>query len=183
MKHGTVTQILQLVSSGEADFSFSTTPKQPMPDLVSFACYNLGWLLVTRPEHELLRRPTISLGDIASFPIITYDDTYSSYGVLVQAFRAQGIEPSFSLTEADSDIMKEYVRSGIGVAVIKDGAFEPARDRDLGARKLDGLVPESSIDVSVRRDAPLSKAALAFINLLQPKLGSSIRAKLAAPFR
>ena len=183
VKHGTLTQILHLVTSGEADFSLSTSPKQPMPDLVSFACYNLGWLLVTRPDHPLLRSPCLSLRDVASFPIITYDETFSSHGVLLEAFRAHGIEPNFALTEADSDIMKEYVRSGIGVAIVKDGAFDPERDKDIGARKLDGLVPESSIDISVRRDAPLTKPAFAFINLLQPKLANTIRARLAAPYR
>ena len=183
MRHGTLMQILDLVTSGNADFAISTAPKHPIPDLLSLPCSTIGWLLLTPPRHALLRAGMLTLQAITDFPIITYDETFASHGALVEAFRAKGLAPRFALLEADSDIMKQYVKSGLGVAIIKDGAFDAERDVGLGSRKLDGLIPSTPIEVTVRRNAPLNKAAMAFMHMMQPKLASDMRRRLAAPYR
>lgn len=98
--------------------------------------------------------------------------------MLLQSFQAQGLMPNFVLLEADSDIIKRYVRSGIGVAIIKDGAFDAEMDRGLDARKLSGLLPETPVEVGVRRNAPL-----VFLNLIRPGLAAMVRKQLAPAFR
>ena len=183
VRHGALSQLLDLVLSGNADFAISTAPKHPIPDLLSFPCSTMDWLLVTRPGHALLQLAEPTLQDIAGFPIITYDETFASHGVLMEAFKAQGLAPRFALLESDSDIMKQYVKSGLGVAIIKDGASDAERDVDLGSRKLDGFIPSTPIEVTVRRNAPLNNAAMAFVHVMQPKLASMMRRRLAAPYR
>ena len=183
VRHGTLMQILDLVTSGNADLAISTAPKHPIPDLLSFPFSTIGWLLLAPHHHALLRAEALTLRAIAEVPIITYDETFASHGVLVDAFAAEGLAPRFALLEADSDIMKQYVKSGLGVAIIKDGAFDAERDAGLGSRKLDRLIPSTPIEVSVRRNAPLNKAALAFMHLMQPKLASDMRRRLVATYR
>jgi len=183
VRHGSVMQQMELVMSGNADLAISTAPKHPIPDLLSFPCSTLGWLLITRPGHPLLRLVELRLEDITGFPIITYDDTFASHSVLLDAFQTQGLTPRFAVLEADSDIMKRYVKSGIGVAIIKDGAFDAERDTGLGARKLAGLIPNTPIEVTVRRNMPLNKAAMAFMHVMEPKLASTMRRRLSARYR
>ena len=183
VRHGTLTQLLDLVMSGNADLAISTAPKYPIPELLSVPCSTLGWLLVASPGHALLRAEALTLKVVSDFPIITYDETFASHGALVSAFEAEGIVPRFALLEADSDIMKQYAKAGLGVAIIKDGAFNAELDAGLGSRKLDGLIPSTPIEVTVRRGAPLNKGAMAFMHMMQPKLATTLRRKLGAAYR
>ncbi len=75
------------------------------------------------------------------------------------------------------------MRSGLGIAIIKDGAFDPKLDTGLDARKLTGLLPETPVEVSVRRNAPLNKATLVFLNLIRPGLAGTVRKQLTPAFR
>ncbi len=183
VRHGTLPQIMEMVVSGEADLSLSTRPRHAIPDLAMFPCFKLGWSLLTPCDHALLDKADLSLADIAACPIITYDESFASHGVLLRAFSARGVVPNLVVTEADSDIMKQYVRSGVGVAVLKTGAFDPVADYGLSARSLDGLVPETPVEMALRRNAPLNKVALGFMQLLKPTLAASVRRRLAAPYR
>lgn len=183
VRHGTMPQLIDMVANGEADLSLSTRPKNLPPNLAAVPCYDLGWLLVTKQRHPLLALSALSLTALAAHPIITYTESFVSHGVLLQSFQAQGLTPNFVLLEADSDIIKRYVRSGIGVAIIKDGAFDAELDRGLDARKLSGLLPETPVEVGVRRNAPLSRAALVFLNLIRPGLAAMVRKQLTPAFR
>ena len=183
VRHGTMPQLIDMVANGEADLSLSTRPRNLPSELAAIPCYDLGWLLITKQRHPLLTLPELSLAALATHPIITYAESFVSHGVLLQSFQAQGLTPNFVLLEADSDIIKRYVRSGVGVAVIKDGAFDPELDRDLDARRLSGLLPETPVEVGVRRNAPLSKAALVFLNLIRPGLAAMVRKQLTPAFR
>lgn len=181
--HGTMPQLIGMVASGEADLSLSTRPKDLSSDLATVPCFDLGWQLLAKEGHPLLRLPVLSLEALAAYPVITYTEAFVSHGVLLDAFMAKGLTPNFTLLEADSDIIKRYVRAGLGIAIIKDGAFDPELDRGLDARKLCGLLPETPVEVGVRRNAALSKAALSFLNLVRPGLGVAVRKQLLPPFR
>lgn len=183
VRHGPMPQLLDLVASGGADLSVSTRPRDLPPGVLSFPFAMLGWMVLAKAGHPLLMAPDISLMTLAAEPLITYDVAFTSHGVLMDTFAAAGLAPRIALMEADSDIMKRYVRLGLGVAVVKDGAFDPEIDVGLGARKLAGIIPETSIEVGVRRHAPLAKPALAFMDLLKPRLASAVRRGLAVPYR
>ena len=183
VRHGTMPQLIDMVANGEADLSLSTRPRNLSPDLAMVPCYDLGWLLVTQQGHRLLNLPGLSLAALASYPIITYTESFVSHGVLLHSFEVQCLAPNFILLEADSDIIKRYVRSGVGIAIIKDGAFDPKLDTGLDARKLTGILPEIPVEVSVRRNAPLNKATLVFLNLIRPGLAAMVRKQLTPTFR
>lgn len=181
--HGTMPELIRMVAVGEADLSLSTRPKDLSSNLATVPCFELGWQLVTKQDHPLLRLSTLSLEAMAAYPVITYTESFVSHGVLLHAFEAKGLTPNFTLLEADSDLIKRYVRAGLGIAIIKDGAFDPDLDKGLDARTLCGLLPETPVEVGVRRNAPLSKAALTFLNLVRPGLALAVRKQLLPPFR
>ena len=181
--HGTMPQLISMVAAGEADLSLSTRPKDLSSDLVTVPCFDLGWQLLTKQNHPLLRLPALSLEALAAYPVITYTEAFVSHGVLLNAFEAKGLRPNFTLLEADSDIIKRYARAGLGIAIIKDGAFDAELDKGLDARSLSGLLPETPIEVGVRRNSPLSKAALTFLNLVRPGLAAAVRKQLLPLFR
>jgi LysR family cys regulon transcriptional activator len=183
VRHGPLSQLVELVVSGEADFSISTKPGQATADLLCFPCYEMDWLLVAQPSHPLLQRATLTLADLADQPIVTYDETFASHGVAMRAFRGEGLSPNIVLTEADTEIMKRYVRSGIGIALVKDGAFDAEHDSGLAARSLRGVLPATPIALGTRVNAPVSRTALNFIELIRRGLAGEVRQRLAAPYR
>jgi LysR family transcriptional regulator, cys regulon transcriptional activator len=58
------------------------------------------------------------------------------------------LEMDIILAAADTDVIKTYVRLGIGVGLIADMAYDPMIDSDLVIRKLNDFIPSSSTKVA-----------------------------------
>ena len=49
---------------------------------------------------------------------------------LDEAFQARGLNPKVVFTATDADVIKTYVKLGMGVGIIAHMAYEPAIDTD-----------------------------------------------------
>ena len=67
------------------------------------------------------------------------------------------------LSALDADVIKTYVRQGMGVGIIAAMAFDPEQDRDLGALDAAHLFTSSTTRIAIRRGAYLRRYTYAFI--------------------
>lgn len=167
---GSVTQSIGLVTRGDADFCLCSLPTVPCEQLEFFPCYEHQWVLLVPDAHALLRVEKLRLADIAQYPIITYEEGFSSRTLIMDRFRAQGLAPNVVLDAADSDIMKKYVRSGVGIAIVGRPAFDATVDAGLAAIELGGLIPGTTIHLGLRQGEPPGEQALNFFRMFHPKL-------------
>ena len=65
--------------------------------------------------HPLLGLEQVTLEDLGTWPLITYDVGFTGRGHIDEAFRQAGIEPDIVLTAMDSDVIQQYVSLGMGV--------------------------------------------------------------------
>ena len=180
LREGRSAQTLEWLADGMADFSISSAPSEPMPGLLFFPCNQLHWIVLLRPDHPLRARgKDVTLSDVAAYPIITYNADYSSRAVLMRAFNRDGVTPDIVMSAPDADVMKKYVLSDLGIALVTNLAYELVIDVDLVALDLRHLVPSMTLSIGVRQPNDLSNAAMAMIKLIAPSAAAAIAAVIA----
>jgi len=100
------------------------------------------------PQQHPLSEGDITLERLASFPILTYSFGYTGRSNIESAFKNTGLELDIILAAADTDVIKTYVRLGMGVGLIAGMAYDPMADWDLVARDLSHLIPSSRTKIA-----------------------------------
>ena len=100
-------------------------------DLVMMPCYRWNRSVVVPKDHPLAKKGPLTLKDLAEFPIVTYVFGFTGRSKLDDAFGQAGLTPNVVFTATDTDVIKTYVRLGIGVGIIASMAYDEAQDTDL----------------------------------------------------
>jgi len=163
-------RIVDAVRSGEADIGIATESLARATDLLSFPCYTWNHVVVAPPDHPLatVYRPTLE--DLARYPIVTYEVIFTGRPHIDQAFARAGIQPDIVLTALDSDVIKTYVREGLGIGIIAAMAFDLRTDGDLCAIDASHLFASNVTRLAIRRGVNLRAYCYDFIELFAPTL-------------
>ena len=163
-------RIVDTVRSGEADLGIATESLARATDLLSFPCYTWSHVVVTPADHPLSRVPRPTLEDVASYPIVTYEVIFTGRPHIDEAFARAGITPDIVLTALDSDVIKTYVREGLGIGIIAAMAFDERMDSDLRALDASHLFASNVTRLAIRRGVELRSYCYDFIELFAPTL-------------
>ena len=163
-------RIVDAVRSGEADIGIATESLARATDLLSFPCYTWNHVIVTPQDHPLasIVRPT--LPEVASYPIVTYEVIFTGRPHIDEAFARAHVQPDIVLTALDSDVIKTYVREGLGIGIIAAMAFDARTDNDLVAIDASHLFASNVTRLAIRRGAALRSYCYDFIELFAPTL-------------
>jgi len=159
-------QLIDQLHARKADIAICTEKVDEIPDLVIENCYTWHHALVVPPQHPL-SQGDISLERLAQFPILTYNLGYTGRSNIESAFRNKGLEIDIVLAAADSDVIKTYVRLGLGVGLISGMAYDPLTDMDLISRNLSHLIPSSRTKIAYLKHNYLPLYTQHFIEELQ----------------
>ena len=167
---GNPRQIAEMVVNDQADLAIATEAIADMDGLISLPCYQWEHLVVAPPDHPLLRAKPLSLEDIASYPLITYDAAFAGRNKIDHAFALRSLKPDILLEAIDADVIKTYVELGMGVGIIAGMAFDAERDRNLRAVSAGHLFGSNVSRVAVKQGAYLRSYVYTFIELMTPAL-------------
>lgn len=151
MQQGTPKQIAQMVSDGQADFAIATESLELFNDLVLLPCYRWNRCLLVPQGHPLAEEKQLTLEALARYPLVTYVFGFTGRSQLDDAFRAKGLSPNVVLTAADADVIKTYVRLGMGVGIVAHMAVDPEQDTDLDVLEAGHLFNSSTTKIGIRR--------------------------------
>ena len=70
-------EVARMVLDEQAEIGMATESLADYPDLVTLPCYEWEHVLVVPPEHPLLKSPMITVEELAHYPLITYDSTFT----------------------------------------------------------------------------------------------------------
>jgi LysR family cys regulon transcriptional activator len=140
-------QLIKQLHTREADIAICTEKIDQDTDLVLEKCYEWHHAIIM-PHGHPLSTDEITLERLASYPILTYSFGFTGRSAIDKAFKTTGLEMDVILSAADTDIIKTYVRLGIGVGVIADIAYDPIMDQDLVVRSLSHLIPSSHAKIA-----------------------------------
>ena len=65
-------------------------------------------------DHPLASLDSVSLSDVAKYSIVTYVFGFTGRSKLDEAFDEQGLSANVVFTATDADVIKTYVRLGLG---------------------------------------------------------------------
>jgi len=170
MHQGTPMQISEMAADGTVDFAIATEALQHFSDLIMMPCYRWNRSVMVPKGHPLTQLPQLTLKDVAAYPIVTYVFGFTGRSKLDDAFRHHGLEPKVVFTAVDSDVIKTYVRLGLGVGIVASMAYEPGADDDLVALDASHLFEASTTKIGFRKGAFLRGYMYDFIRLFAPHL-------------
>ena len=159
------------------DLAICTEALGEDPALTAISCYRWNRCLIALRTHPLLKRRPLTLGALCEYPVVTYVFGFTGRGNLSDTFARVGLRPRVVLSAADTDVIKTYVREGLGVGIIADLAYEPEEDDDLGVRDLSRLFPWEVTKIACARDKYLRKYHQRFIEIFKAETSGTGRRK------
>ena len=174
MHQGTPVQISEMAANGSVDFAIATEALELFSDLIMMPCYTWNRAIVVPKNHPLTRVKPLTLEAIAEYPIVTYVFGFTGRSRLDEAFQSRNLVPRVVFTAADSDVLKTYVRLGMGVGIIAHMAVDPKEDPDLVALDASHLFEASTTRIGFRKGTFLRGFMYEFIQLFAPHLSREL---------
>ena len=177
LHQGAPDQVAQMLLQDVAEIGIATESLSAYEELVTLPCYEWQHVLVLPLDHPLASKANLSLEDIANEPIITYHPSFTGRGRIDQAFAARKLHPRIALEAIDSDVIKTYVRLGLGIGIVAEMAVKDDPVKDLAVRPLGQLLGINVARVAFKRGAYLRHFVYHFAELLSDRLTAPLITK------
>jgi DNA-binding transcriptional LysR family regulator len=140
-------QLINKLHTGKADIAICTEKVADDSYLAVKHCYDWHHAAIVLKNHPLANGE-ITLERLASFPILTYSFGFTGRSNIEKAFEQSDSKLDIILSAADTDVIKTYVRLGLGVGIIAGMAYNDVLDSDLIVRNLSHLIPCSKTKIA-----------------------------------
>ena len=170
MHQGTPMHISELAANRNVDFAIATEALELFDDLIMLPCYRWNRSIIVPDGHPLTEMDRITLEAVAEYPIVTYVFGFTGRSQLDNAFYARGLTPKVVFTAVDADVIKTYVKLGLGIGIIATLAFDEGADSGLKALDASHLFEYSVTNIGFRRGSFLRTYMIDFITLFAPHL-------------
>jgi LysR family transcriptional regulator, cys regulon transcriptional activator len=171
LHQGNPEQVAQMLIEERADIGLATESLAGFDELVTLPCYTWQHMMVVPATHPLaaVERPTLE--QLAAVPLVSYHPSFTGRTRIDAAFARAHLVPDIVLEAIDSDVIKTYVRSGLGVGIVAEMATrdEPAGS-DLVSRSVGHLFGDNVSRVAFKRGAYLRSFVYTFAELLSERL-------------
>ncbi|WP_096662223.1 CysB family HTH-type transcriptional regulator [Polaromonas sp. AET17H-212] len=171
LHQGSPDQVARMLIDEVAEIGIATESLAHYEELVTLPCYEWQHMLVLPLDHPLAKQDNITLEDLAEQPLITYHPSFTGRTKIDQAFAAKHLHPRIALEAIDSDVIKTYVRLGLGVGIVAEMALkDDGTNTDLVALPAGQLFGVNVARVAFKRSAYLRNFVYKFAELLNDKL-------------
>jgi LysR family cys regulon transcriptional activator len=178
LHQGSPDQVARMVLDEIAEIGIATESLSDYPDLVTMPCYEWQHVLVLPQGHPLAKKERITLEDIAAEPLVTYHPSFTGRTRIDTAFAQRKLTPTIALEAIDSDVIKTYVRLGLGIGIVAEMAVrDDGSNSDLVVRPLGTLFGTNLARVAFKRGAYLRNFVFRFAELLSDRLDRNLIAK------
>ena len=170
MNQGTPLQISKMAANGSVDFAIATESLELFSNLIMMPCYRWNRSVIVPRGHPLTKLVELTLEDLASYPLVTYVFGFTGQSKLDEAFDRKRLTPRVVFTATDADVIKTYVKLGLGVGIIATMAYDPGTDSDLVVLDAKHLFQPSTTMIGFRRGTFLRGYMYEFIRSFAPHL-------------
>jgi LysR family cys regulon transcriptional activator len=178
LHQGSPDQVARMLIDEVAEIGIATESLSDYQELVTLPCYEWQHVLVMPLSHPLAAKERITLEDLAAEPIITYHPSFTGRTRIDSAFAQRKLQPRIALEAIDSDVIKTYVRLGLGIGIVAEMAVrDDGQNADLAVRPLGSLLGQNIARVAFKRGAYLRNFVYRFAELLSDRLDRHLIAK------
>lgn len=180
LQQGSPSEIAEMLLNGQADIGIATESLTTDENLISTPYYTWQHSIITPLNHPLTQLETITIEDIAQYPLITYHDGFTGRSKINQAFSDAKVEADIVMSALDTDVIKTYVELGMGIGIVNDVAYNHERDYRLTQIKTD-LFGTNTTWIAIRKNHLLRGYGYEFISLCSPESDIKALKKAAYP--
>jgi len=162
------------LDEGKLDFALAHESEQGFVDKIHLPCFYWRRCIVVPNGHPLARKENLNFDILAQYPLLTHTSQGGEKNQVLQKFKENGFSPEIVLSATDCEVIKSYVRMGLGVGVIANMAYEQHLDSDLIKIPIDHLIEPSLVNVVFDRNLYFREYIFAFIESLAPQLSRDL---------
>ncbi|MDH1088581.1 HTH-type transcriptional regulator Cbl [Pantoea brenneri] len=151
LNQGSPQEIVSMLLAGEADIGIASEMLVNNSSLAAFPWFSWHHALLVPKEHELVQNQPVSLSTLSRYPLITYRQGITGRSRVDRAFQSAGLKPDIVLSAQDSDVVKTYVKLGLGVGILADQACETEENDDLVRVEATHLFDASTVWLGLKR--------------------------------
>jgi DNA-binding transcriptional LysR family regulator len=164
-------EVLDLLARGESDFALISTAGDVPSGGIAVPLFRWKRVVLVQRSHQFARNgvePTIA--QLATQPLVSYESSVRPESSLRRAFAETGLEPQLAMTARDADLIKTYVRAGMGVGLLAEMAVNPREDTDLVALPAPPAIPECIAWAVLPRERVLRDYTIELLHTLAPQI-------------
>ncbi len=175
LHQGMPEQVARMLLDDVAEVGLATEALADYDELVTLPCYEWQHVMVVPAAHPLAQVERPTLEQLAAEPLVLYHPTVTGRTRIDTAFARARLKPQLALEAIDSDVIKTYVRLGMGIGIVAETAMrEDPGATDLVARPLGHLFGSNVTRVAFRRGAYLRQFVYAFAAELSDRLSPAL---------
>ncbi|MEO8279257.1 MAG: LysR substrate-binding domain-containing protein, partial [Ideonella sp.] len=175
LHQGTPEQVAQMVIDEVAEVGLATESLEGFDALISLPCYEWQHVAVMPASHPLARLERLSLEELVPHPLITYHPSFTGRTRIDHAFELRRLKPNIVLEAIDSDVIKTYVRLGMGVGIVAEMAVrDDPPGGELVWRPVGHLFGQNVARIAFKRGAYLRSFVYSFAEMLSDRLGRNL---------
>ncbi|MDT8997971.1 CysB family HTH-type transcriptional regulator [Paucibacter sp. APW11] len=171
LHQGNPEQVARMLIDETADLGLATESLAEFEELVTLPCYEWQHVLVVPAGHPLAQVERPNLEQLAAEPLVSYHPSFTGRTRIDKAFAARRLTPNIVLEAIDSDVIKTYVKLGMGVGIVAEMAVrDDPPGGDLVSRPLGHLFGQNVARIAFKRGAYLRNYVYIFAELLSERL-------------
>jgi LysR family transcriptional regulator, cys regulon transcriptional activator len=174
LHQGTPDQVAKMLIDEVAEVGIATESLADYSELITLPCYEWQHMLVVPAGHKLAQVTQVTLADLAAEPIITYHPSFTGRTKIDAAFASKKLLPRIALEAIDSDVIKTYVRTGLGIGIVAEMAVKDDTNTDLVIKPVGHLFGKNLARVAFKRSAYLRNFVYTFAELLSDRLNRKL---------
>jgi LysR family cys regulon transcriptional activator len=175
LHQGTPEQVAQMLLEETAEVGLATESLSDFSELVTLPCYDWQHVIVMQSTHPLAQNEKLTLELLANEPLITYHPSFTGRTRIDHAFAIRHLKPNIVLEAIDSDVIKTYVKLGLGVGIVAEMAV--AHDppgSELVSRPAGYLFGRNVARIAFKRGAYLRNFVYSFAELTSDRLNRAL---------
>jgi DNA-binding transcriptional LysR family regulator len=154
---------LRLLRNDVVDFAVGSMIEVP-EDIVYHPTFAYDPMLIVPPDHPLARKRTITMKDVAKYPLILPPQHLTTWRVVDFVFQKHNLNYRVALEAGGWEVIKKYVEHGLGISIVTSICLKGTEA--LKAIRLNRYFPRRTYGIVLRKNKPLSAQAARFIELM-----------------
>jgi DNA-binding transcriptional LysR family regulator len=157
--------LMNCLDAGEVDMALVHIPDEEAKYVSFVHLFDAPFSLLAPIGHPILDNPTLSLENIAEWPLVLLSQESYTRRYFENAMDEKGLQIQVALEMDHSELVRRYVEIGMGVAITITGMFLPDQEGTpkFGMLDLSHIFSPVQIGVAVKASHELSPAAWEFI--------------------
>jgi DNA-binding transcriptional LysR family regulator len=160
-------EAIKRIKNNDIDFGIYSIADGELPEDFDFLpIVNYRPILLTKKDHPLAKKKNLTLPDIKKYKLLRLDRRFTTIPYFDEIVKTHNLQTKIEFEMANYEILKKFVKAGIGIAIMSNICLEGEEEKDLQARMLIDYFPEIKYGIWFKRGRKFCSLPEQFIKML-----------------